>query len=270
MRKARWLTVLALPLALAAQPKKLVNAQVDTRPAGDALEQVVRTLEAAQPQPAWIAWSEPSARTRQFGCDSYWRDGETTVAGGTVHLEPAAEVMVMLRIEGNHIDRVRSLAPDCDIDAGGVPLHWLTGVKPAESVALLSRLAATERLGDSALHAIALHADAAADRALESFAAADQPEWLRRNAVRSLAGWRGRRGFEAVRRIIASAETDRLREQAVQALAQSREPEALDLLISLARKDSSAGVRKQAMNALARTRDPRAVRFFEEVLAVKP
>jgi HEAT repeat protein len=179
--------------------------------------------------------------------------------------------MVLLRIDGNRVERVRSLAPDCDIDAGGVPLHWLSGVTTGESVALLGRLAAANQgLGDSALTAIALHAGAAADAALESLAAAGQPEWLRRKAVERLAAWRGRRGFETVRhQLTAAGEDDRLRERAVQSLARSREPEAVDLLISLARRDPSSGVRRQAMNTLAHTRDPRAFQFFEEVLAVK-
>jgi HEAT repeat protein len=51
------------------------------------------------------------------------------------------------------------LAPDCAIDAGGVPVHWLSDVKPAESVALLATFVRQQKPdGHSALRAIALHA----------------------------------------------------------------------------------------------------------------
>ena len=94
------LVLLAAALAAAAQPKKLVNAQVDTRSASAGLESVFRQLMTAQPQPAWIAYTVPAARGRQFGCDSYWRDGEFTVAGGTVHLEPPNEALVQVQRDG--------------------------------------------------------------------------------------------------------------------------------------------------------------------------
>src|SRR5438034_9434422 len=132
------LMLLAAALPLAAQPKKLVNAQVDTRSASAGLEAVFRTLLMAQPQPAWIAYTVPAARGRHFGCDSYWRDGEFTVAGGTVYLEPPSEALVLYRVDANQVGRIRTLAPGCDIDAGGAPVHWLTDVRPAESAGLLS------------------------------------------------------------------------------------------------------------------------------------
>ena len=72
----------ALPLA--AQPKLLVNAKLDTRPAAAGLEQTFRPLVTAQPQPAWIAYSVPSTRVN-MGCD-YVRDGWSQP--GVIHLEP--------------------------------------------------------------------------------------------------------------------------------------------------------------------------------------
>src|SRR5262245_21105443 len=129
---------MTIALPVAAQPKKLVNALVDSRSASAGLESAFRALLTAQPQPAWIGYTVPAARGRQFGCDFYWRDGEFTVAGGTVHLEPPSEALVLYRVDGNQVGKIRTLAPDCDIDAGGAPLHWLTGVRPADSVALLT------------------------------------------------------------------------------------------------------------------------------------
>ena len=258
MKIAFWLVTLALPLA--AQPKKLVNAALDSRAVTGTLEDEFRALQALQPQPAWIAYSVPAARTRNFGCDSNWRDGQTTIAGGTVHLEPAADIMLLFRVENGQVGRVRSLALDCDIDAGGVPFHWLTAVKPAASVALLERFVKSdERMGDAALSAIAYHADTSADAVLESFVRPDQPEWLRRKAVHYVGTARGRHGFEVLRKVLAEDTSVNVRERAVQSLSQSTEPQSLDLLLSLAREDRSARIRGQAILSLGQRGGPKAV-----------
>ena len=57
------LLLLAIVLPAAGQPKKLVNAQVDTRSVAAGLASVFRTLLTAQPQPAWIGYSVPTVRT---------------------------------------------------------------------------------------------------------------------------------------------------------------------------------------------------------------
>ena len=270
---------------------------MDARSAAAGLEKEFRGLETVQPQPAWIAYTAPAARSRQFGCDSYWRDGETIVAGGTVHLEPPLEVMVLFRVEGNQVGRIRTLAPDCDIDAGGAPFHWLSDVKPAESVALLSRFAtASERMSGSAIAAIALHADASAEAALDSFVAPDRPEGLRLKAIHwlnrldrviSLArndrsprvrgqalSWLGQKaGKEAVGVITGAIDNDPERDvkrRAVAALRQLPNGEGIPLLIQVARTNRDPDVRKQAMALLGQSRDPRALAFFEQVLTGKP
>ena len=259
------LVLLAAALAAAAQPKKLVNAQVDTRSASAGLESVFRQLMTAQPQPAWIAYTVPAARGRQFGCDSYWRDGEFTVAGGTVHLEPPSEALVLYRVDANQVGKIRTLAPDCDIDAGGVPVHWLTEVRPAESVALLATfVTGTERRVDSAMNAIGLHADPAADAALESFVAPTQPESVRQKAVFWL------RGVPALRRILANDPSDRVRDRAVQALARNKDPEAIELVIATARNDHSPRVRGQALFALSRQAGMKAVGPIQQAIENDP
>ena len=59
MTRALWLMAAALPLA--AQPKLLINAKVDTRSAAAGLEREFRTLLTAEPQPAWIGYTVPAA-----------------------------------------------------------------------------------------------------------------------------------------------------------------------------------------------------------------
>ena len=45
---------------------------------------------------------------------------------------------MLARLEAGEIVRLRSFTPECDIDAGGLPLIWLTDLKPAELAKHLS------------------------------------------------------------------------------------------------------------------------------------
>src|ERR1041384_2574042 len=155
----RTLCLLAAALAYlpgaAAQPKLLINAQTDTRSAASGLEREYRTLLAAQPQPAWIGYSVPTARGNNLGCD-FVRDSYATA--GVVHLEPPDHAVILFRVENNALNRIRTLSPNCEIDAGGVPVHWLNDVQPAQSVALLiSLVPEREHAGDGAVSALAAH-----------------------------------------------------------------------------------------------------------------
>jgi hypothetical protein len=263
--------LLAVALPAAAQPKKLVNAQLDTRSAPAGLESAFRTLVTAQPQPAWIAYTVPAARGRYFGCDSYWRDGEFTVAGGTVHLEPPGEVMVLYRVDANQVGRIRTLAPDCDIDAGGVPVHWLTAVQPADSVALLAGLVnGPDRNADSAINAIGMHAGDAADAALEQLVASSRPESVRQKAVQWLGLAGSPRRFDALKKVLAGDPSDRVRDRAVQSLAQRKDAPAVDLVIVTARNDRSPKVRGQALNTLSRQAGKQSVQTIQDAIESDP
>ncbi len=262
MRPALWLLTAVLPLG--AQPKLLVNAQLKTQPAASGLETVFRGLLSAQPQPAWIGYSVPSVRTNNMGCD-YVRDSFTSP--GVVHLEPPDHVVVMYRIEGNAVSRIRSLSPDCEIDAGGVPVYWLTDVQPAQSIALLaSFLAQRDRLGEGMIGAIAQHADPSADQVLEKLVAPDQPESVRSRAVSWFGSARGRTGFEVLKRLIANDADERIRERAVNALGSSKEKEAAELLVSIAQGDKNPKLRQQAVSALSRRRDTSVVPILSKII----
>ena len=51
--------------------------------------------------------------------------------------------------------KIRVVSEDCTIDAGGLPLVWLTDVKPAESVAMLTTYVRDGNLDDMITTAIA-------------------------------------------------------------------------------------------------------------------
>jgi len=255
--------VLALVLPLAAQPKLLVNAQVKTLPAGAGLETAFRALLAAQPQPAWIGYSVPAVRTN-LGCE-YVRDSFTMP--GVVHLEPPDHAVILFRVEANAVNRIRSLSPDCEIDAGGLPFYWLTDVQPAQSVALLLTFV-SGRDSDSAVGAIAQHADPAADQALDRFLAAGQPKSLRQRTVTLLGSTRGRNPavVATLLKVIESDPDTEMKRRAVSALHSLPDGAGIPLLIQLVKTSKDAEVRKQAMSTLGTSRDPRATAFFEEIL----
>jgi hypothetical protein len=262
MKRAWWVLAAALPLA--AQPKLLINAQTDTRSAAAGLEREYRSLLAAQPQPAWIGYSVPAVRTVNLGCD-FVRDSYTTA--GVVHLEPPDHAVILFRVENNALNRIRTLSPNCEIDAGGVPVHWLNDVQPAQSVALLASLVPErDGAGSGALQAIAVHADASADAALERFLATTQPDNIRLRAVSYL----GPRNLDVVKKVIANDPDLRVRERAVSSLANSRQPEALELLISIAKSDKDSRLRSQAVSGLGRKSGPKVVATLTSIVETDP
>ena len=95
-------------------------------------------------------------------------------------------MVVLFRVVNRQVERVRVFSEDCQLDAGGREVTWLTGVRPAESVALLESLVTAQpgtdrrdRVLDGAITAIALHEDTAADASLERLLATSQPQSVR-------------------------------------------------------------------------------------------
>ena len=259
MRKLLWAWMLAA-LSLTAQPKLLVNAQVDRVSAASGLAGAFRALVAASPQAAWIGYNVPSLRSGNLGCD-YVRDGGASA--GVVHLEPPDNAVILFRIEGNAVGRIRALSPYCEIDAGNLPVHWITDVKAGESVALLATFALDSGpTGDGAVSALAVHGDPAAGTALDRFLTTEQPEWLRLRIVSRLAP----RGIDVLKRLISTDSSENVRRRAVSALTSVPEGAGIPVLIELVKTSQDAAIRKQAMNSLQQSRDPRALVFFEEVL----
>jgi len=179
--------------------------------------------------------------------------------GGHVMLDAATEFSVLVRMEGGRVTRIRTFTPDCTLDAGGLPLVWLQHVTPDDSVAWLSGLVAAapdagdgrDKVGKTAMNAVALHNVASADRALESFVAASRPEWLRRDTAFWLGSTRGEAGVRLLQRMLAQDPSDKVREQVTFGLSTSRVPAALTTLIATARDDRSTRVRGQALFWLA-------------------
>jgi HEAT repeats len=256
---------------------RITNAKMETRSAAQGLEPEVRAV-AARATAVWIGYRAPMVRGPRHLCcaDAGSLNGsccgacrlergsgvtlsENETPGLRVALEPPTELLVFARLEAGHVVRVRTFTPDCDIDASGMPLTWMTDVKIADSVAWLTSLVtgaadAADRndpVAKPAIGAIALHDDGAADRVLESFVTATRPEWVRRETAFWLGTARGDAGVRLLARMIAEDSSEQVREQAVFGLSVSAQPSALTTLISTARADRSARVRGRALFWLA-------------------
>jgi len=295
--------------AAAAQEPHVVNARMRTLSAAGGLASPFHMIESGETGPAWIGYAVPvvSGEHRmccngsisdysEAGCgrcrleSPHGEEGVQAVNGGgerRVKLESAPYFLVLYRAMAGKIMKIRTFSAECELDAGGQPLIWLTEVRPDDSVAWLSSFvkaggaraeaggedegAGEEgRLSDSALTAIAFHADVSAERALEAFVATGQPDRLREHAAFWLGAARGRQGYEALSRLLRDDPSDHFREKAVFALYVSKEPEAVDAIINAAHHDSSAQVRGQALFWLAQKAGKKAAATITEAIENDP
>ena len=193
----------------------------------------------------------------------------TTSGGRDVASLEGGSLHVLYRLEGNRIERIRIFSEECALDAGGLTVHWLNGVVPGDSVAVLaSFLTANEpnKLADGALTALAMHREPAALERVLAAAREGATTHVRGQALFWLAQRAGEKAIGAITDAIAKDPETEVKKRAVFALSQLPRDEGVPLLIQVARTNANPAVRKQAMFWLGQTKDPRAVKFFEEIL----
>src|SRR5262249_45381987 len=186
---------------------------------------------------------------------------------GTAKLEAPRSMAVLFRAQGKRITKIRLVSLDCELDAGGLRFTWLDSVKPAESVQLLETFVhgkdqdadEDEHVWHGALTAIALQADPAADRALESFTQPNEPESLRRQAAFWLGAARERPGLHLLQKRAKSEPSSEVRPHVAFALSISHQPGATQTMIGMAHDDESSHVRGQALFWLAHKAGEKAV-----------
>ena len=262
-----------------AQQPNFVNARVVSRAAQPDVTRAIAAITKAQVEPAWIGYAVPAMNNESLGRNDGWSErcrleqqridpATNAPVQGPIRLEPAPNVMVLVRLQANAIGRVRSLSGDCQVDAGNLQMYWLGDVNPAQSVDFLKTLVTSvdgRDQSESALSAMALHRDAAASAAILDLAKNGVPR-LRQRAL----FWIARRAESQAAGIITQAiDNDpdaEVKKQAVSALGQLPKDEGIPLLVKLARSHTNPLVRKQAMQRLGQSNDPRALSFFEEVL----
>ena len=259
---------------------RVENSRVETRAVAGSLESTLRGIAAQAEKPEWAGYGvDQIAGDRGVCCDNYrggegycgtcrlendhnWTSGTSKSSnpeGGTVRLEGSRHLVVLFRLEEKKVMRIRVASQDCTLDAGGLPFVWITGVKPAESVALLASYVQNSQFeehgdhgfGHGALTAIALHADASADRAFESFVKPNQPDGLRKQAAFWMGAARGKSGFSGLQNMAKTDPSSDVRAHVTFALCISHEPDAIEEIIRMAHDDTSSHVRGQALFWLA-------------------
>ncbi|MCU1241357.1 MAG: hypothetical protein JWO71_2083 [Candidatus Acidoferrum typicum] len=278
----------SIPLATAqgTDAPQVENARLERKALAGPLAAEVKTWAAKAEQPQWLGYAVPQmGRDRAMCCGDYdgsWRNGcghcrleehgnGTNMASreeaGTTKLEAPRSIAVLFRASNKQVMKIRVVSMDCSVDAGGLPFIWLSGVKPAESVALLETFVQgsdfhtrdDEHVSHGALTAIALHADAAADRALESFTRSSEPESLRKQSAFWLGAARENAGLVVLEKMAKSDPSAEVRAQVTFALSVSHEQGAVEEMIRMAHDDQSSHVRGQALFWLAQKAGQKAV-----------
>ena len=277
---------------------QIENARLEKRALSRPLNAEVKRWAEQAAQPQWLGYAVPQvAGDHNMCCGDYNGSGRgycgncrlegsdngnnvhtTQSKNGTAKLEGPRYLAVLFRAENKHVMKIRTVSEDCTLDAGGLPFLWLSNVKPAESVELLESFVRgadldsreAEETGHAALTAIAMHADASADRAMEALAKPDQPSSLRRQVAFWFGAARGKAGLAALQNMAKHDPSADLRAQVTFALSVSHEPGALDEMIRMAHDDESTHVRGQALFWLAQKAGNKAVGTITKAIENDP
>jgi hypothetical protein len=287
---------LLLPIVHAQSPQ-LINAKTEMRAASaDFRAQLNHTIRNQQ-EPEWVGYSVPVVEGNHEMCCGHYEDGqmsgcgacrledendrtaersETPTSSSTVKLEEPRQLIVMIRAEHGAVERIRTFSEDCQLDAGGLPVIWFTGVSASQSVAALAPFVNSggeesgNHVGGSALAAIALTGDPSADAMLQSFVAPGQPESLREHAAFWLGAARGHAGFETLQKLAREDSSDDLRAKVTFDLYVSRDPDATSEIVRLAKTDQSSHVREQAIFWIAQKAGQKAAPTITEAIENDP
>jgi hypothetical protein len=257
-------TPLVLAAVLAIGQGRITNAQVETRTPAQPLEREIATA-AARGGARWIGYRiKVAGGHRNMDCFDRTR----------VALESAGEIFILARYDGATLTRLRTTTPDCEIDAGGLPVTWFENVKADDSAAWLTTVikstgATNERRNQvlqPALVALAMHEGNVATRSLVDLAREYPVSKLRSDALFWLAQRAGQQAMATIAEAIDRDPDTDVKKRAVFALSQLPKDDGVPKLIEVARSNRNAAVRQQAMFWLGQSNDPRALKFFEDVL----
>jgi hypothetical protein len=276
------LTTTMVTTAQSVDAPSIENARLENKALSGPLAAEFKSWTAKAQGAQWLGYAVPQmGRDRTMCCGNYngsWGDdcghcrlednrGGSNMTSkdepGTAKLEAPRLIAILFRAENNRVIKIRVVSLNCSLDAGGLPFLWLTGVKPAESVELLVTFVKGADLDAHASHgaltAIALHADPAADRALESFTRSSEPESLRKQAAFWLGAAREKAGLAVLEKMARSDPSSEVRAHVTFALSVSHEPSAVEGMIRMAHDDQSTHVRGQALFWLGQKAGQKAV-----------
>ncbi len=259
------MTALVLVAALALGQGRITNGQVETHTATQSLEREIAAV-TARGGARWIGYRiRIAGGHRSLDCLDRTR----------IALEPSPEISILARYEGAVITQLRTATPDCEIDAGGLPVAWFDNVKVDDGAAWLAGIINADtgagdrfnRVTKPAITALGMHEGAAASRALVAIARTHPMSNTRNDAIFWLSQRAGDQFAAAaiLEAIDRDPDTD-VKKRAVFALSQLPKDESIPKLIDVAKSNKNAAVRQQAMFWLGQSNDPRALKFFEDVL----
>lgn len=224
----------------------------------------------------WSSWSVPKlAAAGEACCYTIGRRGVDSVgcdlderswsistghSGGSLKVSPSDHLTVYVHAKGGKVDKIRAYAATCPVKTRD-SIRELSGIAPAESAAWLAaeaRRKAGSDDDDAALLALAYHADASAETALQQLAAAGQPRQQRETALFWIGQARGQPGVDFVERVARDDADSEMRRHALFVLSQAEEFDTYPKLLARAREDKVGEVRSQAMFWMAQMEDPRA------------
>ena len=180
----------------------------------------------------------------------------------------ARDAMVMYRVDGGSVERIRIYSTNCSVDGDGKNVTWIENVDPRASIRFLETLIDDER---HALDAIAFHADDSATDVLDRVAHSTRSTELRGHALFWLGLERGVRGYEIVRAITTNPnEPSSLREKGIFAMMQSHQPRAVDDVLAIAKHDETSHVRGQALFWLSQAAGKKAAAGLRDAVDNDP
>lgn len=286
---------LALSLCLASAGQNFVNAKVQSHSSVASLEKEIRALAERDTNAAWIGYTVPIVpgnhriccyseedskkprSIRKGHCNLEGRDNGMNFQTNNDDDAPSESLIVLFRVADHRIVKLRVFTDDCELDAGGLAVHWFEKVDVRQSLAFLESFVPkdaadkTERkLGDSAISAIALHNDSAVDDVLARLAEPLRPLETRKSAAFWMGSVRGKPGFENLRRLVHQDGDARFREHCIFALHISKEPDSVKEIIDIARNDQSSHVRSQALFWLSQKAGDKAAAALTDAIENDP
>ena len=285
------LIVATSALGISAQQPKTVNTQFHLGPVGPGLSATVARFQQSN-GPLWVGYQvQALPRTHLSACSSW--TGSSQVEDGCCNeyrLEDSSDnlntsdekdavnpvVYVLLRIDHGAIEKVRLAPAGCTLNAGGLPLEWLSDAQPEDSVVFLGQIASKrgderhDKLLDESLVAVSMHAIPKATEVLASLAAPPNNAHLREKAAFWLGAQRGHDGYIALQQLVVKEQDPKLREKLAFDLSINSDPAAIDELISMAKSDSDSGVRGQALFWLAQKAGKKAIGALRDSMENDP
>ncbi len=278
-----------------AEPE-LENAKLETHALAGPLSNELDRWAKSATSPEWLGYAVPALDREQIVCCGNWsssngyrdcgpchledRKGENNFSTGSTEakLEGPRSIFVLYRAAEGKLGKIRVFSEGCKIDAGGLRFTFLSGIAPAQSVDYLASFVRSKFTNDrhsddvshGALMAIAMHNDASADKALNSFLESSQPEELRKQTVFWLGEARGASGFATLKQLARSEKSTEVRSQITFALSISRESGAIDEMIRMAHEDESTHVRGQALFWIAQKAGQKAANTISNAIENDP